>query len=108
MSGVSFGPITPTSGVPSVPQGFLGQGNLLQTNTTLLQPIPSSFRLFDSLWLLMLSTLSATPMIEPVAEDIQKLSSNTVEADMAIEQQIALLQQQIDSIHARLARAGIA
>lgn len=109
MSGTTFGPVTPTApGPPIVPQGYLGQGNLLQTNTTLLQPIPSSFRLFETVWLLMMSTLTTTPAIQPLEETVEQLESNTIGADLEMRHSIADLQRQIAQLNERLTAAGIA
>lgn len=89
----TYSPFTPLT-----PQGSLNQGNLLQTNTTLLQPIPGSFRLFETLWLLMLSTLSTTPLNAPVS-----MSSATEEEVIQLREQVLYLFKEVDALKARLA-----
>lgn len=88
------------------PQGFLTQGNLLQTNTTLLQPLTGFYRLFDILWLLLMSQSSAAPAVTPLAG--QQLHENALQTQVeGLQWQIEELQQKLDSAHARLDAAGL-
>lgn len=87
------------------PQGFLTQGNLLQANTTLLQPISGFYNLFAMIWLLMMNQHSAT-VVAAIAD--AQIHDNPLQTHVAgLQWQIEELQQKLDSANARLDAAGL-
>lgn len=95
--------------------------DLLSANTTLLQPGSAYFRLFNALWLLMLSTPQATGVsAQTVTLEHQcaSLASSMADVNNQIDSlygkinelngQLYDLNAKLDNIHARLSAAGIA
>lgn len=97
---------TPTNTM--APQGSLTNGNLLQGNTTLLQPLSGYFRLFDALSLLDQSAATTLNQLHIVELQTQTLTLQT--QTLALQTSTATLQtttvdlqNQINAINAQIA-----